>query len=523
MKLIFFLLLLRHLCAFKSSTKGIDLLFSTISELQIALESNWITSRDLVTWYLERIDEVNKDLRAVIETNPDALVIAKQLDSERKEKGARSPLHGIPVLVKDNIATADKMNTTAGSYALLGSRVPRDAGVIYRLRKAGAIILGKASMSEWAAFRSTNETREGWSARGGMSASAYIKDGDPCGSSSGSGIAASIGLSAATLGTETDGSIVCPASRASIVGLKPTVGLTSRAGVIPISHTQDSVGPMAQTVRDVALVLEIIQGIDPHDNATLDMDAVRPCNYTQFLLGSEGFKNMRLGVVRRGIFDNSSSVTVSQEQVNAANDAIKLMKKLGAHIQDPADIETIDEINRSAAELTVLNTDFKQDIKAYLSELTNTNIKTLADLIQFNREHQDVEFSKYMINQNQFEASENTTGYDSDEYIQAVATSLRLGRKEGIDYTLDKYKLDALIMIGDGASTASAIARYPIISVPLGYLTKQNGINEALSGTPFGMLFTGRAWSEGTLLRLAHAFEQATHIREKVRPQFAPE
>ncbi|CAF1216456.1 unnamed protein product, partial [Didymodactylos carnosus] len=496
--------------------KDIDLLTATITDLQQALHSNQITSYNLVKSYLERIKKVNNELHAIIETNPDALDQASKLDQERNDNkdAKRSPLHGIPLLIKDNIATDDKMNTTSGSFALLGSKVPRDADVIYRLRKVGAIILGKTSMSEWSASRTTNQTREGWSARGGVSKSAYVENGDPCGSSSGSAIATSIGLCAAALGTETDGSIVCPSSRASLVGIKPTVGLTSRAGVIPVSHSQDSVGPMGKTVRDVALLLEAIQGIDPRDNATLNIDAVRPNNYTQFLLGTEGFKNMRLGVVRYGVFYNyttSESDIMSEEQIQSANDAIELMKHYGAYIEDPANIQNIENINNGTSESVVLKTEFKQDIEVYLSKLQNTNIKTLADLIQFNNDNKQLEFTEYMPDHNLFEASENTTGYNSSKYTEALATNLRLGRTEGIDYTLDKYNLDALIMIGDGASSTAAIAQYPIISVPLGYLTENNGINKTLTGTPYGILFISRAWREDILLRVAHAFEQATH------------
>ncbi|RUO95916.1 amidase signature domain-containing protein [Jimgerdemannia flammicorona] len=324
---------------------NIDLLNADINQLQKLLSTGKLTSVELVKMYLERIDKVNKKgpaLNAIIETNPDAIAIARRLDIERKMKGPRGPLHGIPILVKDNIATFDKMNTTAGSFALLGSKVPRDAHVIAKLRRAGAIILGKTNLSEWANFRSSNNTN-GWSARGGQTKSAYVLNGDPCGSSSGSGVATSIGLAAVSLGTETDGSIICPSSSASLVGIKPTVGLTSRAGcchehvigVIPISHTQDSVGPMARNTLDAAIVLSIIAGPDPRDPATLARGAKFHPDYTKLLNKKYGFKGYRIGVPRKVFFDPDY---IGSEVAVAIEKAIKIIAKAGAHIQDPANL-----------------------------------------------------------------------------------------------------------------------------------------------------------------------------------------
>ncbi|CAF1341508.1 unnamed protein product, partial [Didymodactylos carnosus] len=492
---IFILITIIHVVT-GSKTKShppVDLLTATIPQLKEALSSHQFTSKQLIQWYLERITKVNRKgpkLHAVIETNPGAMKIAHQLDLHKSFHQSR-PLNGIPVLVKDNIATADKMNTTAGSYALLGSRVPRDAFVVEKLRKAGAIILGKASLSEWAGFRASNSTRQGVSARGGISKSAYLTDGDPSGSSSGPAIAVSIGLCAAALGTETDGSIIQPAGRNGIVGLKPTVGLTSRSGVVPISHRQDSIGPMGRTVGDVALLLEVIQGEDWRDDATQNVP-MRQSNYTQYLKGTNGFKNMRLGIVRQGIFTNLNS-----EVVSTFDKAIKLMKSHGAHIQDPMDIDTIDEIMNGTAEVEVLLMDFKQDIQHYLSELIPKRTKvprTLADLIDFNNHHSNKEFSTYMPDQDYFLMAENSTTTEN------ITDYIRLSKS--VEQIMNKYNADALVLPADVFPSPSAISGLPTITVPLGYLNKTEGLQ------PFGIAFIARAWNEGILLQLAHAFEQ---------------
>ncbi|CAF1207123.1 unnamed protein product [Rotaria sordida] len=469
-----------------------------------AMHNNKITSKQLVELYLQRIDQVNlkgPSLHALIETNPDALTIAHRLDHERNRRGK---LHGIPIIVKDNMATYDKLNTTAGSYALLGSKVSRDAFVVQQLRKAGAIILGKASLSEWSNFRSLVVPRNGVSGRGGVSKSAYVTDGDPSGSSSGSAIAVSIGLCTVALGTETDGSVVAPASRNGIVGLKPTVGLTSRSNVIPISFRQDTVGPMGKTVTDVALLLEVIQGVDPRDNATLKSRPEK--TYTQFLRGTKGFKNVRLGVIPPFNFTNKTAPYI----VSTFNKAIELMCSYGAIVQNPVNFTNMDQLLNSTTELDVLIAEFRQNINNYLSTLTNTKMHTLQDLINFNNAHKDLEFSPYLPDQQLFILSQEAPPLS----IEREAEYIRLSKS--LNQTMDIYNLDALVAMSEDYASLAAVGGYPIISVPLGYLQTAGGPQ------PFGIQFMGRAWSEGILLQLAHAFEQATHVRDKVRPIYAP-
>ncbi|TFK84305.1 amidase signature enzyme, partial [Polyporus arcularius HHB13444] len=365
-----------------------DLYEASIAELQTGLEKGQFTSVDLVKAYFARIDEVNLQgptLRAVIETNPSALKQAAELDAERRANGARGPLHGIPILLKDNIATlhSEGMNTTAGSFALLGSVVPRDAHVAAKLRAAGAILLGKANLSEWANFRGI--VPSGFSGRGGQASSPYVPLGDPCGSSSGSGIGSAIGLAAAALGSETDGSIVCPSSFNNLVGIKPTVGLTSRDGVVPISEHQDTVGPMARSVTDAAVILSVIAGRDPRDNFTLAQPPVVP-DYTK-ALQKDALRGTRLGVPRK-FFDG-----VNSDVVAAFNTSLATMRALGATIVDPADFPDFDEFVASNNETIVLNVDFKVDVNKYISELVEvpTGVKDLADLIAFNTAHADEE------------------------------------------------------------------------------------------------------------------------------------
>ncbi|CAF1026190.1 unnamed protein product [Adineta steineri] len=500
-------------CSTYSPIPLIDPITVDIKTLAEDLSACRYSSSDLVRWYLTRIDAVNRQgshpLHAVIETNPDALEIANALDQERHINGSRSILHGIPILVKDNIATYDKMETTAGSLALFGSRVPRDAFVVQQLRKAGAIILGKASLSEWSNFKSENVTRAGWSARGGLTNSAYVANGDPYGSSSGSAVATSAGLCAAAIGTETAGSIVSPASRANIVGLKPTVGLTSRSGVIPISHDHDTVGPLGRTVEDVALLLEVIQGVDSRDNATQQQGIIRHQNYTQFLLGIEGLRNLRLGVIRQGI-------NITDERQNRVNEAIQLMSIHGATIIDPVNITIADDDTITDDLQSLASFNFRDDIINYLSELKNTTIRSVKDIIKFNIEHADKEFHpEYSPNQNVFISIENKTNMTTNDYIKLYNKTRLIGGRDGIDAILTQHRLDGLIIpdVTHEITIFASFAGYPLIVVPLGF----NKSNDE----PYGLMFAGTAWSESMLLRIAHGFEQAFSVRNTVRPKYA--
>ncbi|GJE96091.1 amidase signature enzyme [Phanerochaete sordida] len=490
-----------------------DLYEASIAELQEGLAKELFSSEDLVKAYFARIEEVNLQgptLRAVIETNPSALAQARALDIERRILGNRGPLHGIPILLKDNIATlhSEGMNTTAGSFALLGSVVPRDAGVAARLRAAGAILLGKANLSEWANFRGCPS---GFSGRGGQSSSPYVPLGSPSGSSSGSGIGTAIGLAAASLGSETDGSIISPSEINNLVGIKPTVGLTSRAGVVPISKHQDTVGPMARSVTDAATILSIIAGRDPRDNFTLSQPLHVP-DFTK-ALDKDALRGARLGVARQFAGKNANVIA-------ALNASIALMEKMGAAIVDPADFPDFAELEASNNETLVLLTDFKVDVENYISGLVHvpTGVKTLADLIAFNTAHADQELVEpFWTSQSRFIASENTTV--DQAYFDALAADKDLGQTRGIDATLEMFNLDALILPSSGSPRPAAIAGYPIVTVPLGFQppnttlspaqpTRSSGPNQ-----PFGLSFMGTAFSEFTLISFAFAYEQATHTR----------
>ena len=490
---------------------------TTLASLQQGMKSGKLTARSITAKYLARIEELDRrgpSLHSVIEVNPDALAIAARLDRERKAKGPRGPLHGIPVLVKDNIGTADRMTTTAGSYALAGSIPPRDSFVAHQLRKAGAIILGKANLSEWANFRSKHST-SGWSGRGGQARNPYALDRNPCGSSSGSGVAVSANLCPVALGTETDGSIVCPSSTNGIVGIKPTVGLVSRAGVVPISHSQDTAGPMARTVADAAAVLGALAGVDPRDSATLASRGKAHTDYTKFL-DARGLRGARLGVVRH-LFGYNEFVD------KLADNAIAAMKAQGAVIVDPAEIETIKELG--SGEFDVMLYEFKTDLNAYLASLgPEAPAHSLKELIDFNEKHAREEMPYF--GQDIFIKAEAKGPLSDPAYQKALEKGHTLAREKGIDATLDKYKLDALIaptgapawptdlVNGDhdtgGSSGPAAIAGYPHVTVPAGYVF----------GLPVGISFFGRAWSEPTLIKLAYAFEQATQFRKK--PRFLP-
>ncbi|HTK11169.1 MAG TPA: amidase [Ktedonobacteraceae bacterium] len=493
---------------------------ATIVELQEAMQSGQMTARRLTEMYIERIQQISQQgphINAVLEINPEALESADQLDRERQEQGPRGILHGIPILIKDNIATADEMQTTAGSLALLGSRPPRDAFVVQGLRKAGAIILGKTNLSEWANFRS-DFSSSGWSGRGGQGRNPYVLDRSPCGSSAGSAQAIAANLAAASLGTETDGSIVCPSSLCSIVGIKPTLGLVSRAGVIPIAHSQDIVGPMCRTVADAAAVLGALVGIDAHDPTTEASDGIFHKDYTKFL-EADGLRGARIGVARQTLFGYSPKADAIVDA------AIERMKELGAIIVDPADIPTAQQIASSRAELTVLLTEFKADLNSYLAELVSSPVRSLAEIIAFNNEHVEQELPYF--GQDLFLQAEATGGLDDPAYLAALAEDQRLSRQEGIDAVMNEYHLDALVAptcsppwtidLVDGdhfagsSSTPPALAGYPAISVPAGYVFEE---------LPVGITFFGRAWSEPTLIKLAYAFEQATRVRHA--PKFIP-
>ncbi|KZV98313.1 amidase signature enzyme [Exidia glandulosa HHB12029] len=498
-----------------------DLYEASLAELKTGLARRDFTSVDLVKAYFARIDEVNlkgPTLRAVLEMNPSALKEAALLDVEGLLGISRGPLHGIPVLLKDNIATvaSEGMNTTAGSFTLLDSVPPRDATVTAKLRKAGAIILGKANLSEWAHFR--GGLASGWSGRGGQATNAYFPNADPSGSSSGSAISASIGLAAATLGSETDGSIISPSSKNNLVGIKPTVGLTSRAGVVPISSNQDTVGPIVRSVSDAALVLSAIAGKDPLDSFTLAQPFAHPPDYT-LALRRGALKGARIGVPRTSITGR-----VSAPVADAFESALDVLRALGATIIDPANLPSAAEISRSGNESIVLNTDFKVEVAQYIAGLKRvpTGVKTLADLIAFDDAHPDLEeVEPFYTSQSTFLAAENTTGKSTPAYIAALAANHDLGRTRGIDAALLASNLTALVLPSNVAPGPAAIAGYPIVTVPLGFLpdnttaTAANPTIATAPGLPFGLAFMGTAWSEFALVGLAFDYEQATMNRLK--------
>ena len=452
-----------------------------------------ITAREAAEFYLGRIREVDRGLRSVIELNPDALAMAEQLDHTPR----RGPMHGVPVLIKDNIDTADRMQTTAGSLGLVGAARPRDAGVVERLRAAGAVILGKTNLSEWANFRSPHSV-SGWSGRGGQTRNPYALDRNPCGSSSGSGAAVAANLCMVAVGTETDGSVVCPSSMNGIVGIKPTVGLVSGRGIIPIAHSQDTAGPMARTVRDAAILL----------GAMAEGSHAAP-DYTKFL-DANGLRGARLGVARK-FFNISPEVTRLMEN------CLEEMKRLGAEIVDPADLPSHGKYD--ANENIVLQYEFKNDLNAYL-QVRGTGL-TLEKLIAFNQEHRSEEMPWF--EQEVFEESQKRGPLTDAAYRKALATNHRLARADGIDEVIRVHSVDALVaptagpawlidpVTGDhdtgGCSSPAAVAGYPHITVPAGFV----------HGLPVGISFFGAAWNEGVLIRLAYAFEQASKARKAPR------
>ena len=481
----------------------------TIAELQQGMQSGKYSSREIVEKYSDRISDIDKKgpaLGSVIEMNPAAEEIAGAMDRERKNGGLRGPLHGIPILIKDNIDTRDRMMTTAGSLALIGAMPVQDAFIVQKLRAAGAVILGKTNLSEWANFRSTKSS-SGWSGRGGQTKNPYVLDRNPCGSSSGSGAAVAANLCAAAIGTETDGSIVCPSSANSLVGIKPTIGLVSRAGIIPIAHSQDTAGPMARTVSDAAALLTALVGIDPRDEATNARRGQLVLDYTKYL-DKDGLRGMRLGVARKHFGFN--------ERVDKLmNDLLAEMKKFGAILVDPADIPTTGKFDDS--EFEVLLYEFKADLNAYLAGLATTPVRSLKEVIAFNDKNRDREMPYF--GQDIMIKAEAKGPLTSKAYIAALRKNDLLTRTQGIDFVMKKNKLDALIaptggpswptdwINGDhftgGYSSASAVAGYPHITVPAGYVF----------GLPVGISFFGGAFSEPKLIKIAYAFEQATKAR----------
>jgi len=481
----------------------------TIADLQAGMASGKFTAHSITQKYLERIDAIDKRgpaLASVIEVNPDALAIADGLDQERAQKHVRGPMHGIPVLIKDNIDTADRMQTTAGSLALLGSKPVRDSFVAQRLREAGAVILGKTNLSEWANIRSSHSS-SGWSGRGGQTKNPYALDRNPCGSSSGSGAATAANLCTVAVGTETDGSVVCPAAANGLVGIKPTLGLVSRSGIIPIAHSQDTAGPMTRTVRDAAILLGAMAGVDARDSATAASAGKAAADYTSFL-DPNGLKGARIGVARK-YFGFSDPVDALM------NELVAEIKRAGADVVDPADLPSHGKFGES--EFLVLLYELKADLNAYLAARPGAP-GSLKDIIDFNDRNKAKEMPYF--GQDIFIKAEAKGPLTSKEYTDALEKDQRLSRAEGIDAVMDQYKLDAIMaptagpawftdwVNGDcsngGSSNAAAVAGYPDITVPAGLI----------SGLPVGVSFFGRAWSEGTLLKIAYGFEQLTKARK---------
>lgn len=489
----------------------------TLTQLAEGMDTGRWTAESITRLYLERIEALDRQgptLRSVIETNPDAIEVARQLDEERQAQGPRSPLHGVPILLKDNIATADGMTTTAGSLALEGSIPAGDAFIAARLREAGAILLGKANMSEWANFRSPHSS-SGWSARGGQCRNPYALDRNPCGSSSGSGVAVSANLAAAAIGTETNGSVICPSSKSGLVGIKPTVGLLSRSGIIPISHSQDTAGPMARTVADAAALLGAMTGLDTTDPATAASEDHAHADYTEFL-DPTALRGARIGVSR----DHFGPHPAADQLIETA---IETMAAQGAEIVDPVAIANLEEMEKHSFQVMLY--EFKADLNAYLAALgPNAPVSSLAEVIAFNEQHPDLELPYF--GQEHMLMAQAKGGLSEPAYLEAVAAAQRLAGPEGIDRTMEEHRLDAIIAPSGGpawltdhvngdhhggsSSSPAAIAGYPNITVPAGFIR----------GLPVGLSLFAHAWSEPKLIALAHAYEQATHHRRP--PRFLP-
>jgi len=499
----------------------------TISDLQEGMESGELTARRLAELYTERISEVDKNgpyINSVIELNPDTLEIADALDAERKAGKVRGALHGIPILIKDNIDTADRMQTTAGSLALEGHIASKDAFIAKQLRKAGALILGKTNLSEWANFRGKRSV-SGWSSRGGLTRNPYALDRTACGSSSGSGAAVAANLCAAAVGTETDGSIICPSHANGIVGIKPTLGLLSRSGIIPIAHSQDTPGPMARTVADAAILLHAMAGVDSQDSATkLALSRVeggskkRGGNNYLKLLDLDGLQGARIGVARNMAGTNPRVLKIFEH-------CIEVLKHLGAIVIDPADVPNFDKFGKT--EVDVLHYEFKADLNKYLKTVDGScHVHSMEDVIKFNEENSD-QVMPYFGQEHMLTAQETKSLRDK-KYRDALAKNLRLTRKEGIDAAMRKHKLDAIIVPSGGpawlidlvdgdsnnwdmeSTSPAAVAGYPHITVPAGFIF----------GLPVGISFFAGAWQEPTLIKFAYAFEQATQYRRQ--PRYLP-
>jgi amidase len=489
----------------------------TIQELQSMMATGELTARHLTELYLERIDAIDRSgpkINSIIEINPDALAIASTLDNERRSGKTRGPLHGIPILIKDNIDTHDRMQTTAGSLALEGHIAQCDAFIVKKLRSAGAVILGKTNLSEWANFRGKRSI-SGWSSRGGLTLNPYILDRSACGSSTGSSVAVAANLCAASIGTETDGSIICPSQTNSIVGIKPTIGLWSRSGIIPIAHSQDTPGPMARTVADAAILLRALTGVDEQDPATRLSEKRAPKDYTQFL-DKNGLRGARIGVARRMMGTDKRIINILESRLDA-------MKQMGAVIVDPAEVENFNKFGKT--EMEVLHYEFKADLNKYLSG-TKAPVKTLAEVIKFNEENKNRVMPYF--GQEHMEIAQKKGSLKDKKYCSALAKNHQLTRKEGIDATMRKHRLDAIVVPSGGpawiidmingdainwdmeSSSPAAVAGYPHITVPAGYI----------SGLPIGISFFAQEWQEPTLIRLAYAFEQATKVRKP--PEFLP-
>jgi amidase len=491
---------------------------ATIRELQRRLAAGEVTSRGLTEAYLARIEALDQNgprVNSVIETNPDALAIAEGLDRERKAGRIRGPLHGIPILIKDNIDTRDRMQTTSGSLALEGSPAPRDAFLVRRLRAAGAILLGKANLSEWANFRDRHSV-SGWSSRGGLTRNPYSLDRSACGSSSGSAAAVAASFCAAAVGTETDGSIICPSQTCGIVGVKPTLGLVSRSGIVPIAHSQDTAGPMARTVEDAAILLGALTGVDAADPATRASKGRRARDYTSFL-DKAGLRGARIGVARNMIGTDPRLAALLDSWVD-------VMQGLGATVIDPANLPNFDRFGKT--ELEVLYVEFAHDLRRYLAARGPTvRVRTLADVIRFNEENR-ARVMPY-FGQDRMTTAEEKAAVGREAYRKALAKNRRLTRREGIDAAIKKHRLDAVVVPSGGpawtidlangdprswdmeSTSPAAVAGYPHITVPGG----------EVHGLPVGISFFALAWQEPKLLRLAYAFEQATKIRKP--PAFA--
>jgi len=478
------------------------------------MASGEMNARALSEYYLQRIETLDTStINSVIEVNPEALAIADERDRERSEGRVRGPLHGIPILIKDNIDTRDRMQTTAGSLALEGSHAPRDAHLVKRLRAAGAVILGKANLSEWANFRG-NHSVSGWSSRGGLTRNPYALDRSACGSSSGSAGAVAADFCAAAVGTETDGSIICPSQTCGVVGLKPTLGLISRSGIIPIAHSQDTAGPIGRTVEDVAVLLGCLAGVDPRDPITQSKRRRAYTDYTRFLK-KDGLKGARIGVARNMLGSDARLVRILES-------CLDVMQQLGAVIVDPADLPNMDTFGKT--ELEVLYFEFKADLNKYLGALgPSARVHSLEDVIKFNEENKDRMMPHF--GQERMTAAQAKGPLSSKKYRKALARNHRLTRKEGIDALLKKERLEAVVAISGGpawtidlangdprswdmeSTSPAAVAGYPHLTVPAG----------DIHGLPIGLSFFTRAWGEPTLLRLAFAFEQASHARKSPR------